>query len=70
MRFELTFEDDPVPFNFRRWHATVEAAEAEVARVYQVLDHRMLARPRYSIADGDGHIAGSTLIARLADRLS
>jgi hypothetical protein len=69
MRFELTFED-AVPFNFRRWHATVEAAEAEAARVYDVLDHRSQARPRYSIEDGDGRVVGSTMITRLAERLS
>jgi hypothetical protein len=71
MKFELTFEDPPPrSLRWRRWHPSVEAAEAEAAHVYQVLDHRMLARPRYSIADGDGRVAGSTLITRLAERLS
>jgi hypothetical protein len=68
MRFELTFED-PVRLRWRHWHATIKSAEVEVERVYNVLDRRSLARPRFTICDGDGRIVGSTLIARLAERL-
>jgi hypothetical protein len=57
MRFELTFENGAIP-HYRRWHATIEAAEKEVERVYVNLDHH----PRYEVCDGDGRVVASTLI--------
>jgi hypothetical protein len=60
MRFELGFEG-AIGINYRRWHATIEAAEAEVDWVYETLEPD-IALPRYEICDGDGRVVASTLI--------
>jgi hypothetical protein len=59
MRFELSFEA-ALAFPYRRWHGSLEAAEAEVDRVYRIL--AMKCPPRYEVCDGDGRIVASTLI--------
>jgi hypothetical protein len=47
-----------VAAKYRRWHGTLEAAEAEVERVYRQYPDS----PRFEITNGDGRIVASTLI--------
>lgn len=61
MRFELSIEYLPPRLAYRRWHATIEAAEAEVARVYQQLAAWGHPIGQYwEVCDGDGRIVANT----------